>query len=134
MSRIFSNLQFTFTTLIVVLFLFSGCGGYVKFGGKVTDSDGNPYTKGYVIFTNENVSARGKLQSDGTYKLDSLKDGDGLMPGKYQVYLSGHHEYPADKAVSDIDVKYESAETSGLSCEVTHNGHFDFTVELKKNK
>jgi hypothetical protein len=137
MLKNFSNLQILFAILFV-LFLFSGCGNYVQFGGKVTDSNGQPYTKGYIVFSNGQVYSRGKLQSDGTYKLDSLKNGDGLAPGQYQVYLSGHHEYVDSPngilAVSDIDVKYESASTSGLSCEVTRGGHFDFTVELKENK
>jgi hypothetical protein len=136
MLKIFFNLRISFTVLLFVLLLLSGCGNYVRFGGKVTDSDGQPYTKGYVIFTNQKVSARGKLQSDGMYKLDSIKDSDGLEPGKYQVYLSGHHEYIESPdglvGVSDIDEKYESASTSGLSCEVTKGGHFDFIVELKK--
>ncbi|MDR1268026.1 MAG: carboxypeptidase-like regulatory domain-containing protein [Planctomycetaceae bacterium] len=133
MLKKFSNLRISFTVLLFVLLLFSGCGNrFIQFGGKVTDSDGQPYTKGSVIFTNEKVSARGKLQSDGTYKLESLKKGDGLAPGKYQVSLSGHHETIGSIAVSDIDDKYESASTSGLSCEVTKGGRFDFTVELKK--
>jgi hypothetical protein len=138
MLKIFSNWQISFTVLLFVLLLLSGCGNYVQFGGKVTDSDGQPFTKGYVVFTNDKVSARGKLQSDGTYKLDSLKDGDGLAPGTYQVSLAGHHEYMDSPneliAVSDIDEKYENASTSGLSCEVTQGGRFNFTVELKQKK
>ncbi|MDR1290183.1 MAG: hypothetical protein LBK06_03180 [Planctomycetaceae bacterium] len=59
-----------------------------------------------------------------------------MAPGKYQVYLAGHHEYVDSSngtiGVSDIDAKYESASTSGLSCDVTKGGNFDFTVELKK--
>jgi hypothetical protein len=134
MSKIFSNLQILFATLFFVLLFLSGCGNYVQFGGKVTDSDGQPYTKGYVIFTDAKFSARGKLQSNGTYTLDSLKDGDGLVPGKYQVYLAGHYMPQDDgtKPVSDIDAKYDAPSTSGLSCEVTKGGRFDFTVELKK--
>ncbi|MDR0705253.1 MAG: hypothetical protein LBF88_09720 [Planctomycetaceae bacterium] len=129
----FSKLQILFATLIFVLLLFSGCGKFVKFGGKVTDSNGQPYTKGYVIFTNQQFSARGKLQPNGTYKLDSLKDGDGLAPGTYQVYLMGHQTIPIDAmhATSELDDKYEDPSTSGLTCEVVKGGRFDFTVELK---
>jgi hypothetical protein len=128
---------FSVGLLFSLLFLFFGCGGkFVPFSGKVTTSDGQPFTKGYVIFSNGIVSARGQLQSDGTYKLDSLKDGDGLEAGLYQVYLSGFQDNVGteDEPVykSDIDLKYESPETSGLSCEVTKGGHFDFVVELKK--
>ncbi|MDR1485775.1 MAG: hypothetical protein LBT09_13255 [Planctomycetaceae bacterium] len=133
MFRKILSLSFLFSLLL----LFIGCGGkFVPFGGKVTTSDGQPFTKGYVIFTNGKVSARGKLQSDGTYKLDSLKSGDGLEPDHYQVYLSsfqdniGTDDAPVYK--SDIDLKYESPETSGLSCDVTKGGHFDFIVEPRK--
>ncbi|MDR1922941.1 MAG: hypothetical protein LBQ66_01100 [Planctomycetaceae bacterium] len=31
-----------------------------------------------------------------------------------------------------IDEKYERPDSSGLSCEVTSGGHYDFTVELKQ--
>ncbi|MDR1924861.1 MAG: carboxypeptidase-like regulatory domain-containing protein [Planctomycetaceae bacterium] len=124
-----------FVVFCVVL-LSAGCGNnFVPFSGKVTDSNGQPYTKGYVVFTNDKTSARGKLQADGTYKLDSLKDGDGLAPGKYQVFLAGFKIYLDDGTViSDIDEKYERPDTSGLSCEVTSGGHYDFTVELKQNQ
>jgi hypothetical protein len=134
MLKNFSKLRISFTVSLFVLLLFSGCGNYVQFGGTVTDSDGKPYTKGYVIFTNDKVQSRGKLQSDGKYKLESRKHGDGLAPGKYQIYITGHKRDPTggQNLVSDIDEKYETPSTSGLSCEVTRKGHFDFTVELKK--
>jgi hypothetical protein len=134
MSKSFSKLrtQILFATIFFVLLSISGCGNYVQFGGKVTDSDGQPYTKGYVMFTNNKFSARGQLQPDGTYQLDSRKSGDGLAPGDYQVCISGHHKEINGFPVSDIDAKYESGSTSGLSCKVTKGGHFDFTVELKK--
>jgi hypothetical protein len=125
--------------LLLATLFFSGCGSkFVPFGGKVTTSDGQPYTKGYVIFLNGQHSARGKLQSDGTYKLDSLGNGDGLAPGKYQVYLSAFQENTGTDNepvyVSDIDLKYEDPATSGLSCEVTPGGHYNFIVELNKSK
>ncbi|MDR2169204.1 MAG: hypothetical protein LBP59_03590 [Planctomycetaceae bacterium] len=133
--------KFTFRVLLLiclsVIFLFSGCGNnFVQFGGKVTTSDGQPFTKGFVIFTDGKNTARGQLQPDGSYKLDSLKNGDGLLPGQYQVYLAGFQENIGTdnepKFKSDIDLKYESPETSGLSCEIKNKGHFDFIVELKK--
>ncbi|MDR2643124.1 MAG: hypothetical protein LBC74_10055 [Planctomycetaceae bacterium] len=120
-----------------MFFLFVGCGGkFLQFGGKVTTPDGQPFTKGFVVFTNGKEYARGKLQSDGSYKLDSLKDGDGLTSGRYQVYLSsfqdniGTEDTPVYK--SDIDLKYENPDTSGLSCEVVPGGYFNFTVDLQK--
>jgi hypothetical protein len=120
--------------MFFAVILFTGCGNnFVQFGGKVTTADGQPYTKGYVIFTNGKDSARAKLQPDGTYKLNSLKEGDGLAPGTYQIYLSGFQENIGtdDEPVykSDIDLRYENPDTSNLSCEVIRGGHFDFTVD-----
>jgi hypothetical protein len=137
MFKNFSNLQIPFFMLLFAAFLSVGCNNtFVPFGGKVTGSDGQPYTKGFVIFTNDKYSARGKLQPDGTYQLDSLKDGDGLEPGRYQVFMAGFHDIidgPGGPiAVSDIAPKYESPNTSGLSCEVTRGGHYDFTIELRQ--
>jgi hypothetical protein len=134
-----SNSQLPFSTLLLALFLmafFVGCGNkFVPFGGTVTTTDGKPYTKGYVIFSNGQYSARGKLQSDGKYVLDSLGEGDGLAPGTYRIYLSAFQENVGTDNepvyVSDIDLKYEDPDTSGLSCEVTKDGHFDFVVESK---
>ncbi|MDR1925414.1 MAG: hypothetical protein LBQ66_13670 [Planctomycetaceae bacterium] len=131
------NKKFSLLIPLFVVLMFFGCGGkFVPFSGKVTTSDGQPYTKGYVIFTNGKESARGKLQADGTYKLDSLRDGDGLAPGNYQVYLSGFQEnIGTDNEPiyqSDIDLKYDNPDTSGLSCEVKKGGKFDFVVETIK--
>ncbi|MDR1479847.1 MAG: hypothetical protein LBJ00_13015 [Planctomycetaceae bacterium] len=131
-----SSLQLSLLILSLTAVLFAGCGSkFVAFGGKVTASDGQPYTKGYVIFSNGQYSAQGKLQSNGTYVLDSLGNGDGLTPGTYRVYLSAFQENIGTENepiyVSDIDLKYEDPDTSGLSCGVIKGGRFDFVVELK---
>jgi hypothetical protein len=131
------NKKISLLILLFAVLMFFGCGnGFVPFGGKVTTPDDQPYTKGYVIFSNGKESARGKLQSDGTYILDSLRDGDGLSPGNYQVYLADFKENIGtdDNPIyhSDIDLKYENPETSGLSCEVKKGGKFDFIVDTIK--
>lgn len=114
--------------------LISGCGDdKIPFGGKVTLPDGTPFTRGYVCFNMGNYAARGELQPDGSYVLGSLKDADGLPPGTYQVYLSGYQENTGtdDNPIlrSDIALKYDSPQTSGLSCKVVKGGRFDFVVE-----
>lgn len=133
---------FLFFTL--TLCFLSGCNtkDHVHFGGKVTLPDGTPYTKGFVCFTKGSISAMGPLRQDGTYSLGSFKENDGLPPGRYQVYLSGFQQVDQTRKeksgapilVSDIDLKFERPETSGLECEVGKGGRFDFTVEPLNNK
>ena len=123
--------------LVLLSFLaLAGCGNKnVQFGGKVTLPDDTPFTRGFVCFTNGTIAAYGPLQADGSYAMGSLKPGDGLPPGTYQVYLSGFQEVisPEDAEVtvyrSPIDMKYDSPDTSGLACEVVKGGRYDFVVE-----
>jgi hypothetical protein len=61
----------------------------VSVKGKVTYK-GQPLTKGVIRFEPSGYgrAASGKLQSDGTYVLSTLKDGDGVVAGKHTVYLT----------------------------------------------
>jgi hypothetical protein len=72
--------------LLFILFV-TGCGNNIKVSGKVTFPDGSPLSTGTVIFENEHNSFRGKIQKDGTFRLGHLKDGDGIIAGKYQVTI-----------------------------------------------
>ncbi len=126
--------------------LLVGCSQNVKTGGVVTFSDGTPLDQGMVTATDGSSSYRGKIGSDGRFRLGRLKDGDGIPQGNYRVYLSVNWtEYVAsaedvrfdEDLASDaevrkawkkgeekkithllIDPKYENADSSGLSVEV----------------
>jgi hypothetical protein len=55
--------------------------------------DGQPATElagGTVTFNSSELqkSASGPIEADGTYRLGSLKPGDGAVPGKYRVTVS----------------------------------------------
>src|SRR5438067_1061279 len=60
----------------------AGCGsGLYPVRGKVTYPDGKPVTEGMVVFESKSeearVTARGEIQSDGSFALSTHKPGDG---------------------------------------------------------
>ena len=129
------NIALLVISLLVLTML--GCGNSkVDLGGKVTYSDtGEPLETGTVAFATDTFFARGVLK-DGTYVVSSEAHQDGLPPGLYKVYISG-----ADRQIGIdgngvpileplIDPKHSSAETSGLTLEVTaETKTFDIVVD-----
>lgn len=119
--------------VVVVAGLLVACGGGVDtypVTGKVSFADGTPLTKGTVIFSSGQYSAKGPIQADGTYSLTSYKAGDGAALGKHTVYIIGAEEgaYP-DPPKPLIDSKFTLPKTSGLQCEVKSGGNtFDIQV------
>ncbi len=125
--------RFSSPLLVSLLLLLIGCGQNVKLTGKVTFSDDDsPLTVGFVCFEKADFFARGPIESDGTYTMESLRPGDGLPLGRYSVYIAG---LESDDGGSDapIDRKFFAAASSGLSCEVTSaTKTFDFQVDRNK--
>jgi hypothetical protein len=118
----------------------SGCGTGKTYPvrGKVVFKDGTPLTGGLVRFQPVDekiqVSPRGDIQQNGTFKLGTYKEDDGAFPGKYQVAVTPpprrkQREKPVEKAI--IDQRYERYETSGLEFEVMPRNN-DFTIEVDK--
>ena len=134
-----------FASLFVLAFL-AGCGGDPKVTGKVTFADGSPLTVGRVMFQKQRFSASADIQANGTYSAGKLKDGDGLPPGKYRVFIADAFIAEAGKAVTDstgasfvpevrtelVAKKYTSPDTSELTVEVKGNTTFNITVEAPK--
>ncbi|MDR1484671.1 MAG: hypothetical protein LBT09_07585 [Planctomycetaceae bacterium] len=130
-----------FMTLICVLFLLVsavGCSGKAKVTGKVTFSDGTPLTSGEVRFESSGYLAAGKIQSDGSYRMGSIRDTDGVPKGSYRVsvYALDYSHIPQEIDIADappaksfVAEKFLSGETSGLICEVKGTTKFDITVE-----
>ena len=133
-------------TIFVSLFVLAsltGCGGDPKVSGKVTFTDGSPLTVGKVMFQKERFSATCDIQPNGTYSAGKIKDGDGLPPGRYRVFIADAFISEEGKAVIDsngasfvpeirkelIASKYTSPETSELTVEVKGNTTFNITVE-----
>ncbi|MCL2347185.1 MAG: carboxypeptidase-like regulatory domain-containing protein [Planctomycetaceae bacterium] len=125
-----------FGIILVVAVLFApivGCGSKITVDGTVRFEDGTPLKAGTVYFESADTSARGTLDANGRYVLSSQRAQDGVPPGTYRVYILGAAESGYDSqgqwtAKPLIDVKFQSATTSQLSCDVTKKTTFDITV------
>ena len=135
-----------FLPLFAMIFM-AGCGD-PKVTGKVTFPDGSPLTKGQVMFQKPGFVGSGDIRQDGTYSAGKLKDGDGLPPGTYQVFItgaSGYNEaemaeiraeavgrdpvFRTPRPVNLISTKFMSPNSSGLTVEVKGKTKFDIEVE-----
>ena len=126
-----------FALAAVMMILTWGCGGsggpgggaaLLPVKGKVTYK-GKPLTSGIVKFEIDGYGrpATGKLQSDGSFALGTMKEGDGAIPGEHQVTVAGFDKSLAkDRALK----KYANARTSGLTAEVDAD-HTEFTFDLR---
>jgi hypothetical protein len=113
----------------------AGCGPRLyPVSGKVTLSDGQPLTKGLVIFEGKEgdklISARGDIQPDGSFRLGTHRPGDGAPPGKYQVLISPRANVDAPDP-PPFNERYTDFKTSGLTFEVTA-GSNDFPIRLDR--
>jgi hypothetical protein len=148
------NVFMTFTArslfacmLLTGLLLLCGCSQKVPLKGKVTfKDDGSPLTAGFVIFSTPVFQARGEIQKDGTSRVSSARENDGLPPGQYDVHIvnaslekeGGNNDSPGGWILL-VDEKYDSPQTSGLKLNVdSKTKNYDLTVdryvERKKKK
>lgn len=122
-------------SLLPTLLLLAGCGSsgptVVPVHGKVTWK-GQPLDSGTVVFHQVNLPAgelrrpaMALLKPDGTFRLSSLEEGDGVLPGRYAVSvqsLTGGNAMEfldANSApTSRIPHRYGSPETSGLTAKI----------------
>ena len=133
----------------------TGCGGQagiegtVRVTGTVTHQ-GSPVPGATVIFAPEGASraASGLTDASGNFELTTLRPGDGVLPGKYQVaisktetigamteeesmaYAEKHGEPPTVTVKDLLPEKYKSPATSELTAEVTEGGKKHFTFDL----
>jgi hypothetical protein len=122
--------------LVAPLFISAGgCGSSgasqaaptVPVKGKVTYK-GTPLTKGVVTFEPRNSGrpATGEIGPDGTFELTTLQKGDGAVPGKHRVSVSGTG--PSVKK-EVVPVKYNDVNTSKIEVEVTADKS-DYPIDL----
>ncbi len=112
-----------------------GCGSgsgklpdLIAVKGKVTYK-GQPLTKGTIRFEPDGFGrmASGNLQSDGTFVLSTLKDGDGVVAGHHRVFVSDVDKNLAkDRAFK----KYTQATTSKEEVDVDPE-HSEFNFDFK---
>ena len=130
-------MKFKFLPALLVLVLAVGCDGNVQLKGKVVFSDDkSPVPVGTVCFQTDTFLARGNLKPDGTFVVGSLKQGDGLPPGTYHVFITdanktlGYDVYGQAIMEPLIDTKYDHASSSGLTLEVDRSTRYiEFEVD-----
>jgi hypothetical protein len=129
-----------------IVCLVGGCaggGGGSTVTGKVALDDGSAAPRGSVTLRNDAGSFRGTIQSDGTYTVENVADGE------YQVAVAGVNDREMEQAEgltdvneetgeyvesgkeppkSLIDIKYSNPQTSGLTVTVP-GGNYDLTVQ-----
>ena len=125
-----------FCALILTCLAIAGCGGqgFVQAGGKITFDDGSPVTGGAVAFQTNAFMADGRINSDGTFTLSSLKPGDGLPPGTYQVTVGWSETEDSGKIVYFVDPLFSDPKTTTLTAEVGKGGKNQFEFVVTKPK
>jgi hypothetical protein len=131
------NNRLIFGILLLLLPCLFGCSDAVAVKGKVTFADGEPLEIGKVVFENDTKTFTGKIQKDGTFSMGQLKEGQGIPPGKYRVYVSEAFleeitdGVPFPKITHLIAEKYRSPQTSGLEYDIQKKTT-DISITIEK--
>src|SRR5262249_27436663 len=99
-----------------------------------------PLVGGTVVFQPLDVtvrtSARGIIQEDGTFKLGTHKDDDGVAPGRYKAFLTPPAARAAaleKKTVPRILKKhFQSSTDSPIELVVSAGGPNEFTLTVER--
>lgn len=103
----------------LVLIVAAGCGRRMcQVEGKVVYRDGTPLGGGMVIFEPidagpKALCSRGAVEKDGSFRLGTESETDGVAEGTYRVLVVPLFGVPGARPVK-IDPKYERPETSPL--------------------
>lgn len=148
-------------SLAVALFTLSGCGepgiGTVPASGVVL-VDGKPITGVMVTFHPDGAgrAASASTDAEGKFKLTTITNGDGALPGLYKISVS-KHENPVDdlpkydpndpksldaiyskvdarkkvKSKNLVAAQYENPLGSGLTAEIKASGPNEFKFDVK---
>jgi hypothetical protein len=126
--------------ILAVAFLLAfcafGCGkGHKPVRGIVIFEDGQPLTKGIVVFesmqSNRPITARGEIQPDGSYQLGTDRPEDGVPSGKYRVLITPIVENPDAPEPLAFDKRYTGFQSSGLEFEVK-SGTNEYPIKLAR--
>lgn len=121
--------------LFVALLFMCGCSKdphpeRFAVSGTVKFTDGQPVRTGVVEFipADGSLTATGRIETDGTFKLNTIANNDGAVPGDYVVVVKQfifYDKIPEEKHDhgGDVDTVYADERTTP----------FKFTVESKNN-
>jgi hypothetical protein len=121
----------------------AGCGkGLYHVKGQVVYKDGSDVSVlagGKVLFDPANeemekVSARGEIQSDGSFAMSTYQNGDGVKPGKYRVMVAPPPFFAKRRGQERprlLDERFQNFATSDLEITVTGSTD-DYTVTVQK--
>jgi len=125
--------------LVVLCLLGSGCDSKQKLTGKVTFSDGELLTVGTVVFSTPDFISRSFIKPNGTFDVGTYKDGDGIPPGTYKVFVieafaSNPKDPSGDTMIPLVAAEFTSAETTPLSITIPGSQTYDIVVERAATK
>jgi hypothetical protein len=116
-----------------------GCGGKRTYqvAGKVTFKDGTPLNGGQVVFEpvdkDAKIGARGQIQADGTFRMGTYRDDDGVSEGKHKVLVVPPLPPILDErrpAPPILHPRFQKFDSSGLEYTVTRdNKEYHIIVE-----
>lgn len=136
--------------LVAGMVVLPGCGSdyprCVPVSGTVTLDGGKVPDKGMVYFTPLPTGKGGitrpgtaEFKADGSYRVKTFVDNDGLLPGRYAVHvecwktapkMGGKGNSTYTPGVSHVATKYLNAARSGLTLTVEPDGK-PMTFDLK---
>jgi hypothetical protein len=114
------------TFVLFLSVLLCGCGNKTcSVHGRVTFADGTPAKElsGYMVSfqsDEQKVSARGTIQSHGSFTVETFQPGDGAVPGKHKVAITPPPpviDMPIPPPL--IDKRYHGFDTSNLEVTIT---------------
>jgi len=125
--------------------MFAGCGSGDRVAtypvtGEVVFPDGSPLRGGSILFNSQQhakLTARGQIQTDGTFELRTYAPGDGAVAGPHQVAILPPRQQSDSDEVgfqSPIDTDFANPRRSGIVCQVKTEGPNHFRIEVKPPK
>ena len=126
-----------------VAIVVSGCGSDMHpVEGRFVWPDGSPAKElagSHVVFERpgENITSRGIVQPDGSFRLTTLKEFDGAPSGEYKVALLENRQSANREGTvlvpELVDTMYADLNTSGLTATV-QRGPNTLTITIERVK
>lgn len=129
--------------LSVAVAVLAGCsdGREARYpvSGKLVTADGTPFRgRASVTFHIEkdgkDYFGRGKVQSDGSFRLTTFEPGDGAVAGEHKVTVSHVPGGEETAGMPRIAEKYGSTQTSGLTARVEAKSNNEVVLTVDRPK